>query len=199
LNPGADRRQPPVVVRSPAAWVVTESTGVKANGAFVSWERHTDQPMLDVRLFGNPRFAAASASVAISFFALSGFIFLVTQYFQFFKGYTPLSTGVRLLPVATCVAVFSVVGAKLAVRFGTKVVVGTGLLATAAFYLWVTSTTTATSSPTKRTRSRASFKSLEAHTGAAAMTSILLKSRPASLAPSRTNPRHQEIRSGSAN
>src|SRR6202012_910757 len=66
-----------------------------------------------------------------------GFIFLVTQYFQFFKGYSPLSTGVRLLPVATCVAVFSVVGAKLAVRIGTKAVVGAGLLMTAAFYLWV--------------------------------------------------------------
>src|SRR6202012_6261765 len=73
-----------------------------------------------------------------------GFIFLVTQYFQFFKGYTPLSTGVRLLPVATCVAVFSVVGAKLAVRIGTKLIVGTGLLATAAFYLWATSTSTTT-------------------------------------------------------
>ena len=56
--------------------------------------------MLDLSLFRNPRFTAASGSVAISFFALSGFIFLVTQYFQFLKGYGPLSTGVRLLPVA---------------------------------------------------------------------------------------------------
>src|SRR5262249_40104732 len=69
---------------------------------------------------------------------------MVTQYFQFFKGYSPLSTGVRLLPVATCVAVFSVVGAKLAVRVGTKVIVGSGLLATAAFYLWATSTSLTT-------------------------------------------------------
>ena len=69
--------------------------------AFVAWERRTEQPMLDLSLFRNPRFTAASASVAISFFALFGFIFLVTQYFQFVKGYGPLSTGVRLLPVAT--------------------------------------------------------------------------------------------------
>ena len=68
--------------------------------AFVAWERRTEQPMLDLSLFRNPRFTAASGSVAISFFALSGFIFLVTQYFQFLKGYGPLSTGVRLLPVA---------------------------------------------------------------------------------------------------
>lgn len=112
--------------------------------AFVAWERRREEPMLDLSLFADRRFTAASAAVAISFFALSGFIFLVTQYFQFFKGFTPLSTGVRLLPVATCVAIFSVVGARLAVRIGTKLVVGVGLLAMTAFYLWVATTTAST-------------------------------------------------------
>src|SRR6201992_4023367 len=112
--------------------------------AFVIWERYHEDPMLDLSLFSNLRFTAASASVAIAFFALSGFIFIVTQYFQFFKGYSPLSTGVRLLPVATCVAVFSFVGAKLAVRIGTKAVVGAGLLMTAAFYLWVATSSATT-------------------------------------------------------
>ena len=113
-------------------------------GAFVAWERRTDQPMLDVDLFRNPRFTAASVSVAISFFALSGFIFLVTQYFQFLKGYGPLSTGVRLLPVASFVAASSILGTKLAVRVGTKVVVAGGLVSMAAFYLWVTGASVAT-------------------------------------------------------
>src|SRR5215475_4787120 len=106
--------------------------------AFVIWERRTDAPMLDVSLFSNPRFTAASVSVAISFFALSGFIFLVTQYFQFIKGWGPLSTGVRLLPVASFVAISSILGARLAVRVGTKLVVATGLFAMAAFYVWAT-------------------------------------------------------------
>jgi EmrB/QacA subfamily drug resistance transporter len=113
--------------------------------AFVAWERRTDHPILDVDLFRNPRFAAASAAVGISFFALSGFIFLVTQMFQFLKGYGPLSTGVRLLPVATCVGMSSVLGTKLAVRVGTKLVVAAGLFAMGAFYLWV-STASATTS-----------------------------------------------------
>ena len=112
--------------------------------AFVAWERRTDEPMLDVDLFRNPRFTAASGSVAISFFALSGFIFLVTQYFQFLKGYAPLSTGVRLLPVASLVAISSILGTKLAVRFGTKLVVASGLLLMAGFFLWVTSASVAT-------------------------------------------------------
>ena len=113
-------------------------------GAFVAWERRTDEPMLDLSLFRNPRFTAASGSVAISFFALSGFIFLVTQYFQFLKGYGPLSTGVRLLPVATFVAISSILGTRLAMRIGTKLVVASGLVLMAAFYLWVATTQTAT-------------------------------------------------------
>jgi EmrB/QacA subfamily drug resistance transporter len=112
--------------------------------AFVGWERRTDQPLLDVGLFRNLRFTAASVSVAISFFALSGFIFLVTQYFQFVKGYHPLSTGVRLLPVASCVAIASILGARLAVKVGTKLVVASGLFLMAVFYLWVTMTSTTT-------------------------------------------------------
>jgi EmrB/QacA subfamily drug resistance transporter len=112
--------------------------------AFVAWERRTAQPMLDLSLFGNPRFTAASVSVAISFFALSGFIFLVTQYFQFLKGYGPLSTGVRLLPVASCVAISSILGTRLAVRLGTKLVVASGLVSMAAFYLWVTTASAGT-------------------------------------------------------
>jgi EmrB/QacA subfamily drug resistance transporter len=112
--------------------------------AFVAWERRREQPMLDLSLFANPRFTAASASVAISFFALSGFIFLVTQYFQFLKGYGPLSTGVRLLPVASFVAISSILGARLAVRIGTKLVVASGLSLMAAFYAWVTTASAST-------------------------------------------------------
>ena len=112
--------------------------------AFIAWERRTAEPMLDVSLFRNTRFTAASGSVTIAFFCLFGFIFLITQYFQFFKGYSPLSTGVHLLPVATSVGVASVIGTKLAVRFGTKLVVGGGLTMVACFYAWVSTESAST-------------------------------------------------------
>jgi EmrB/QacA subfamily drug resistance transporter len=117
------------------------AAGAALLAAFVAWERSVREPMLDVSLFRNPRFAAASASVTIAFFALFGFIFLITQFFQFFKDYSPLSTGVHLLPVATAVGVASVLGTKLAVRFGTKLVVASGLAMMAAFYAWVSTAT----------------------------------------------------------
>lgn len=128
------------------AWTLAGFAAVALLAAtFVTHETRIAQPMLDLSLFRNPRFTAASGSVAISFFALSGFIFLVTQYFQFLKNYGPLSTGIRLLPVASCVAAASILGARLAVRIGTKVVVTAGLSVMAAFYLWTATTNASTS------------------------------------------------------
>ena len=92
--------------------------------AFIAGERRADQPMLDVRLFANMRFSAASASVTVAFFTLSGFIFLMTQYFQFVRTYSPLSAGVHLLPVAISVAVGSTAGTRLAVRLGGLLLLG---------------------------------------------------------------------------
>ena len=110
---------------------------------FIAWERRSAHPMLDVRLFRNMRFSAASGAVTVAFFTLFGFIFLMTQYFQFVRGYGPLSTGVHLLPVALSVGVGSVAGTQLAVRAGTKLIVTLGLIAMAAFYGWVAAVTTA--------------------------------------------------------
>ena len=131
-------------------WSSTRSIGgfvlvVVLFAAFVSRERRTPEPMLDISLFRNARFTAASGSVTVAFFSLFGFIFLMTQYFQFLKGYSPLSAGVHLLPVATSVGIASVLGTRLAVRFGTKLVVASGLLFVASFYAWVSQLSATTS------------------------------------------------------
>src|SRR5262249_41960220 len=95
-------------------------------GAFTARERKTSEPMVALGLFRNPRFTAASGSVTVAFFSIAGFSFLITQYFQFFKGYGPLSTGVRLLPVAVSVAIASGLGTQLPVRFRRKPIVTAG-------------------------------------------------------------------------
>jgi hypothetical protein len=104
---------------------------------FIDVERLIARPMLDISLFRNPRFTAASGAVTIGFFTLSGFTFLMTQYFQFVKGYTPLSTGVRILPVATSLAVAAIVGTRLAVKIGNKAVVASGLFIFGAGLQWI--------------------------------------------------------------
>jgi EmrB/QacA subfamily drug resistance transporter len=122
--------------------VVTASLAVLA--AFVTVERRRTHPMLDVALFRNLRFTAASGSITIGFFTLAGFTFLVTQYFQFLKGYSPLGTGVRLLPVAAAIAVAALRGTRLAVRIGNKAVVATGLALFGAALMWISTNTTST-------------------------------------------------------
>jgi EmrB/QacA subfamily drug resistance transporter len=105
--------------------------------AFVIVENRVAHPMLDLSLFRDRRFSAASGAVTVTFFALFGFIFLITQYFQFIRGYGALSTGARILPVALSIAVASVLGAMLAPRIGTKVVVSSGLLLFGTAFVWI--------------------------------------------------------------
>ena len=96
-------------------------------GGFVAWELHTDHPMLDVNFFKNPRFTAASLSIAAVFFALFGSIFFLTQVLQLVKGYSTLQAGLRMLPQAIVLMTGATMSAWLVERFGTKRVVGSGL------------------------------------------------------------------------
>jgi len=83
--------------------------------------------MLDVSVFRNRRFAGGSLAVTAGFLTLFGFIFVITQYFQFVKTYDAFETGVRLLPVAISIALASVLGPQLAETLGTTRVVAGGL------------------------------------------------------------------------
>jgi EmrB/QacA subfamily drug resistance transporter len=100
--------------------------------AFALVELRTAEPLLDVRVFTLPRFSGGALSIAVAFFCLFGFIFLITQYFQFVKGYSTLSAGVHTLPFAIVAAIFTPLAAIVALRVGTRVVVGGGLALMAA-------------------------------------------------------------------
>jgi len=99
-----------------------------AFAAFISAEMRTEEPLLDVRVFSNPRLSAAAGSIFVAFFCLFGFTFLVTQYFQFVRGYDTLSAGVHTIPFAVGAGVTAPFAARAALRFGTKRVVAMGLL-----------------------------------------------------------------------
>ncbi len=113
--------------------------------AFVAYEARREDPLLDVRLFRNGRLSAASLAITLTFFALFGFIFLITQYFQVLRGYEPFETGLRLLPVALSTGVAAVVGTLLAVRIGNKAVVAGGLGLMAIMFAWTSQVDGATS------------------------------------------------------
>jgi EmrB/QacA subfamily drug resistance transporter len=106
--------------------------GLVVLGAFAAWERHVAHPMLDVRLFSNLRFTAASLSVTTVFFTLFGALFLLTQILQLVKGYSTVKAGFGAMPFAVTVGVTSPLAALVAKRVGTKIPVVVGLLLMAA-------------------------------------------------------------------
>lgn len=101
--------------------------GAAALGVFIAWEFHAEHPMLDMTVFRNPRFTAASLTITLVFFALFGSLFLMTQYWQLVHGYSPLEAGVRLLPHAATMMIVAPLSARVVERAGTKRVVVGGL------------------------------------------------------------------------
>ncbi|QSE93570.1 MFS transporter [Rhodococcus pseudokoreensis] len=116
-------------------WTSTVTVGAVALSiavltGFVFWELRTDYPILDLRLFRNRRFSLPALAIAIGYFSMFGFLFLITQYFQGVREYTPFEFGVASLPFAVSVAVGAPVATLLAQRVGTTPVIVFGLLLT---------------------------------------------------------------------
>jgi len=121
------------IIEAPShGWFSPITLGTVAAGAallmtFGFFELRSTHPMVDLRIFANARFSAASFAVTMIFLALFGWLFLFTQQLQFVLGYSALAAGVRCLPFALTMGVASAQSAKVAARIGTKVVVTTGL------------------------------------------------------------------------
>jgi EmrB/QacA subfamily drug resistance transporter len=115
--------------------------GLTFLGAFAWWEYRTPHAMLDVKFFRNPRFSAASATITLTYFALFGSTFLLTQYFQFVLLYSPLKAGMLTAPVAVGIMLIAPRAPRLVERIGTKRVVVLGLTIMAGVLLTYASDT----------------------------------------------------------
>ena len=99
-----------------------------ASAAFVAWELHRRDPMLNLEFFRNPRFSVASMALGLGSFALFGAVFASTQFLQDAKGYSALGAGAAMIPVAFGLLVGSGSSVKLGARFGIAPVLTAGLL-----------------------------------------------------------------------
>lgn len=100
--------------------------------AFVRRERRVAAPVLDVSLFRIAPFAWPAVSIAVGFFSLFGFLFLITQYFQGIREYSPLAFGIATLPFAAALAISSPTATVVAQKVGTMPVLVTGLVSIGA-------------------------------------------------------------------
>jgi EmrB/QacA subfamily drug resistance transporter len=103
-------------------------------GAFILVEMHKRNPMLPLSLFRVRQFSATNGVTFVVYAALGGALFLLPIELQVVSGYSPLQSGLALLPVTAIMLVFSARSGRLATRLGPRlqmsvgpIVVGLGL------------------------------------------------------------------------
>jgi EmrB/QacA subfamily drug resistance transporter len=120
-------------------WLAASALGPIAAGivltiVLIYVESLAAAPSLDVSLFRNVRFSAATGVIALAFFALMGAIYVTTFYFQGVRGLSALEAGLLMLPMGVGSAWMSTRCPKLVPAFGIRVVVGAGALAMAVAF-----------------------------------------------------------------
>jgi EmrB/QacA subfamily drug resistance transporter len=115
--------------------LVAGLVGVLAVAAFIRHERHCAEPMVPLHLFRIRAVSCSVATLGLATFALFGFVFVATQYFQLVLGLGTFSAGLHYLPFAASVIVCAAIS-PIVVRSigpGITISVGLSLLATGLF------------------------------------------------------------------
>ncbi len=134
------------IIDAPSAtWASPSVLAAVAGGAlvlfvFVAWERRSDHPMLEISFFRSRRFTGAIVAMSLVIFALSGGLFLFTQFLQFSLGYSAFATGLRIAPIALVLLVVAPVSIVLDRVLGTKPVVFAGMALVAVGFALLSST-----------------------------------------------------------
>jgi len=123
-------------------WASAEILGALTAGAvllvgFVAWELRAENPMLPMRFFRNATFTLANAASMFMFFGMFGSIFLLSQFFQTVQGYSPLGSGMRILPWTLAPMFIAPIAGAMSDRIGGKTLIGTGLALQATGLAWL--------------------------------------------------------------
>jgi EmrB/QacA subfamily drug resistance transporter len=105
--------------------------------AFVVWEGRAPAPMVPLRLFRERGFAAGNVASFMMTGSIFGGGFMIIQYAQLARGYSPVDTGVRLLPWLGMPMFVSPLAGALGDRIGPRPVIATGLTLQALGFGWV--------------------------------------------------------------
>jgi len=130
-------------------WTSPEIVGSLTAGAivlalFVLWELRASAPMLPMRFFRNRAFALANVASLLMFFGMFGSIFLLSQFFQTVQGYSPLGSGLRILPWTIMPMFVAPIAGALSDRIGGQRLMGAGLVLQASGLAWLATVSTAT-------------------------------------------------------
>lgn len=101
-------------------------------------ETHTSDPMLDLSLFRDPRFSAGALAIGLTFFAMFGLIFGLTQFLQFVLAQSALQAGTLMLGLALGIPIGARISLKAVEHAGTNRVMAGGLVVVAVVLLTFT-------------------------------------------------------------
>ncbi len=121
------------------------ASGVLLLAVFVAWELRVESPMLPMHFFRGRTFALTNVASLLMFFGMFGSIFLLAQFFQTVQGYSPLQSGLRILPWTAMPIFIAPIAGAFSDRIGGQRLMAAGLSLQAAGLIWiaaVTSTTT---------------------------------------------------------
>ena len=130
MNGNSDGWSSPQIVASFVA-------GALLLAAFVAWELRTAEPMLPMRFFRDRAFSAANGASLFMYFGMFGSIFLLTQFFQTAQGYSPLESGLRVLPWTAMPMVVAPIAGALSDRIGGRPFMVLGLALQSIGLAWI--------------------------------------------------------------
>jgi EmrB/QacA subfamily drug resistance transporter len=110
--------------------------------ALLAWELRAAAPMIPMRFFHSRGFSAANATSLLLFFGMFGSIFLLTQFLQLIRGYSPLEAGIRTLPWTGMLVLVGPVAGALSDRIGSRSLVVAGMALVAAALAWLAAVAT---------------------------------------------------------
>jgi EmrB/QacA subfamily drug resistance transporter len=106
--------------------VVALVVGVAGAGAFGVVEHRSVAPMLPLGIFANRQFAVTNAVTFVVYAGLGGVLFLLPVVLQVVDHYSPLESGVALLPMTVVMLAFSARSGRLAASIGPRLQMGAG-------------------------------------------------------------------------
>jgi len=127
-----------------AGIVVPIVAGIALVAAFVAWELRAASPMLPMQFFRNRTFALTNVASLLMFFGMFGSIFLLAQFFQTVQGFSPLQSGLRILPWTAMPIFVAPIAGALSDRVGGQRLMTLGLTLQAAGLAWIAAVTTPT-------------------------------------------------------
>jgi EmrB/QacA subfamily drug resistance transporter len=118
--------------------------GAALVAAFIWWESRTAAPMLPLEFFRNRTFTLANIASLLMFFGMFGSIFFLAQFFQTVQGYTPLQSGLRILPWTAMPIFIAPLAGAFSDKIGGQRLMAVGLAMQAAGLAWIAAVSTPT-------------------------------------------------------